>query len=149
MRTAEKYAVEVGGGENHRMGLFDAVMVKDNHREILLRFGKAALFEALSKVRTDHPSLPVIIEAATLSEVEDALAVKPDRILLDNMSIDEMRDAVVLVRDQAKTEASGGVRLSNVAEIASTGVDYISVGALTHSAPAVDLSLEFSSESID
>ena len=142
LRALEKYAVAVGGGQNHRMGLFDAVMIKDNHRVILARLGPNALGNAATTARKNHPNTPVIIEADTLEQVGEALAVGADHILLDNMTLDELGEAVKLVGGRAKTEASGGVRLANVRAIAETGVDYISVGALTHSARAVDFSLE-------
>jgi len=144
LRLLEKYAVAVGGGQNHRMGLFDAVMIKDNHRTILARLGSKALGDAVTAARKLHPEAPIIIEADTLEQVEEALAVGADQILLDNMTLDELREAVKLVGGRAKTEASGGVRLDNITDIATTGVDYISVGALTHSARAVDFSLELS-----
>jgi len=137
LRALEKYAVAVGGGQNHRLGLFDAVMIKDNHRAILSRLG-----DAVDNARRLYSKAPVIIEADTCEQVEEALAAGADHILLDNMSLDELREAVALIAGRAKTEASGGVRLANVADIAATGVDYISVGALTHSARAVDFSLE-------
>jgi nicotinate-nucleotide pyrophosphorylase (carboxylating) len=143
LRVLEKYAVAVGGGTNHRMGLFDAVMIKDNHRAILARLGPQALADAVRRV---PPGLPVIIEADTLEDVQAALAAGAHQILLDNMSLDELRQAVAWVAGRAKTEASGGVRLDNVAAIAATGVDYISVGALTHSARAIDFSLEMFEE---
>ena len=142
LRLLEKYAVAVGGGTNHRMGLFDAVMIKDNHRVVLSRLGPNTLGDAVAAARKNHPQAPIIIEADTLEQVEEALAAGADHILLDNMTPDELREAVKLVGGRAKTEASGGVRLANVAEIAGTGVDYISVGALTHSAKAADFSLE-------
>jgi nicotinate-nucleotide pyrophosphorylase (carboxylating) len=142
LRILEKYAVAVGGGTNHRMGLFDAMMVKDNHRVILARLGPTALGGAVASVRKKHPNAPIIVEADNLEEVEEALAAGANHILLDNMTPDELREAVTLVAGRAKTEASGGVRLDTITAIASTGVDYISVGALTHSARAVDFSLE-------
>jgi nicotinate-nucleotide pyrophosphorylase (carboxylating) len=142
LRILEKYAVSVGGGTNHRMGLFDAMMIKDNHRVVLARLGSKALGDAVASVRKKHPSAPIIIEADNLEQAEEALAAGADHILLDNMTPDELREAVALVAGRAKTEASGGVRLDTVTAIASTGVDYISVGALTHSARAVDFSLE-------
>ncbi|HUJ08886.1 MAG TPA: carboxylating nicotinate-nucleotide diphosphorylase [Verrucomicrobiae bacterium] len=142
LRALEKYAVAVGGGENHRMGLFDAVMIKDNHRVVLNRLGLKALGDAVQIARKNHPHTPVIIEADTLEQVEEALAVGADQILLDNMTPDELREAVKLVAGRAKTEASGGVTPDTVRQIAESGVDYISVGALTHSARAVDFSLE-------
>lgn len=142
LRALEKYAVAIGGATNHRMGLFDAAMIKDNHRAILDARGPATLAEAVAAIRRAQPRLPVIIEADTLGDVERAVAAGANHILLDNMTLDELREAVVFVAGRAKLEASGGVRLSTVREIAETGVDYISVGALTHSARAVDLSLE-------
>lgn len=146
LRALEKYAVAVGGGTNHRMGLYDAVMIKDNHRAILARLGPAAMVNAVAAAKLKDPRIPIIIEADSLADVEAALFVGADHILLDNMTTDELREAVSLVAGCAKTEASGGVRLANVAEIAASGVDYISVGALTHSARAVDLSLELVEE---
>ncbi|MGD0017525.1 MAG: carboxylating nicotinate-nucleotide diphosphorylase [Verrucomicrobiia bacterium] len=142
LRLLEKYAVAAGGGTNHRMGLFDAIMIKDNHRVILARLGPKALGRVVAVARKNHPEVPIIIEADTLEQVEEAIVAGADHILLDNMTSDELREAVKLVAGRAKTEASGGVRLANVRAIAETGVDYISVGALTHSAPAVDFSLE-------
>lgn len=142
LRQLEKYAVGVGGGQNHRMGLYDAVMIKDNHRAVLDRLGPQALGDAVAAARRATPRLPVIIEADSLAQVDGALAAGADHILLDNMSPDELREAVRVVAGRAKTEASGGVTLQNVRTIAETGVDYISVGALTHSARAVDFSLE-------
>ncbi len=142
LRLLEKYAVAVGGGTNHRMGLFDAMMIKDNHRVVLARLGSKALGDAVVSVRKNHSNAPIIIEADNLEQVQEALATGANHILLDNMTPDELREAVALVAGRAKTEASGGVRLDTVTAIASTGVDYISVGALTHSARAVDFSLE-------
>jgi len=142
LRVLEKYAVAVGGGTNHRMGLFDAMMIKDNHRVVLARLGSKALGDAVASVRKNRPNAPIIIEADNVEQVEEALAAGADHILLDNMTPDELREAVTLVGGRAKTEASGGVRLDTVTAIAGTGVDYISVGALTHSARAVDFSLE-------
>jgi nicotinate-nucleotide pyrophosphorylase (carboxylating) len=146
LRALEKYAVAVGGGTNHRMGLYDAVMIKDNHRAVLARLGPKALGDAVATARKNHPTAPVIIEADTLDQVEEALAAGADQILLDNMTPDELREAVALVAGRAKTEASGGVTLETVRAIAQAGVDYISVGALTHSARAVDFSLEIPDE---
>jgi nicotinate-nucleotide pyrophosphorylase (carboxylating) len=142
LRILEKYAVAIGGGTNHRMGLFDAMMIKDNHRVVLARLGSKALGNAVVSARKKHPNAPIIIEADNLEQVEEALAAGGDHILLDNMTPDELCKAVTFVGGRAKTEASGGVRLDTITAIASTGVDYISVGALTHSARAVDFSLE-------
>jgi nicotinate-nucleotide pyrophosphorylase (carboxylating) len=148
LRLLEKYAVAVGGGTNHRLGLFDAMMIKDNHRAILEARGPTALSAAVASARAAQPGIPIIIEADTLPDVERALAAGADQILLDNMTLDELREAVALVAGRAKLEASGGVRLATVRAIAETGVDYISVGALTHSARAVDLSLEIEQEDV-
>jgi nicotinate-nucleotide pyrophosphorylase (carboxylating) len=142
LRALEKYAVAVGGGTNHRMGLYDAVMIKDNHRVILARLGRKALGDAVAEARKTHPNAPIIVEADTLEQVEEALAAGANHILLDNMTPDELREAVAFVAGRARTEASGGVTLNTVRAIAQTGVDYISVGALTHSARAVDFSME-------
>jgi nicotinate-nucleotide pyrophosphorylase (carboxylating) len=142
LRILEKYAVAAGGGTNHRMGLYDAVMITDNHRAILDRLGPKALGDAVSAARKSHPNAPIIVEADTLEQVEEALAAGANHILLDNMTLDELREAVALVTSRAKTEASGGVTLKTVRAIAQTGIDYISVGALTHSAKAVDFSME-------
>jgi len=142
LRVLEKYAVAVGGGTNHRMGLFDAVMIKDNHRIILARLGPKTLGDALALARKNHPTAPIIVEADTMEQVEEALTAGANHILLDNMTPDELREAVTLVAGRAQTEASGGVALKTVRAIAQTGVDYISVGALTHSARSVDFSLE-------
>ncbi len=142
LRLLEKYAVTCGGGQNHRMGLFDAMMIKDNHRTVLERLGPQALTAAVANARRQHPAVPVIIEADSLDDVERALAAGADHILLDNMSPELLSEAVALVHGRAKTEASGGVRLDTIRDIALTGVDFISVGALTHSARAIDFSLE-------
>jgi len=147
-RALEKYAVAAGGGTNHRLGLFDAAMFKDNHRVILARLGPTALGQAVAAARLRQPNLPVIIEADTLADVESALATGANHILLDNMSLDELRAAVQWVAGRAKLEASGGIRLATVRAIAETGVDYISAGALTHSARAMDFSLEMQTEDV-
>jgi nicotinate-nucleotide pyrophosphorylase (carboxylating) len=149
LRALEKYAVAVGGGTNHRMGLYDAVMIKDNHRAILARLGPKALGDAVATAHKNHPNAPIIVEADTLEQVEEALAAGANHILLDNMTLDELREAVVFVAGRAKTEASGGVTLKTIRAIAQTGVDYISVGALTHSARAVDFSLELGQGEIE
>ena len=137
LRTLEKYAVRAGGAANHRAGLFDAVLIKENH--IRLAGGVTA---ALDRVRAANPGVPVQIEAETLDEVDEALAAGATFILLDNMSTSDIRDAVSRARGRAKIEISGGVTLDRMPELAATGADYVSVGALTHSAPAVDISFE-------
>lgn len=136
-RELEKYAVRCGGGANHRMGLYDMVLVKDNH---IAAAGSvsSALRACLAQTR-----FGVEVEAASLAEVREALAAGARRVLLDNMSPARLRRAVGLCRGRAVTEASGGVTLDSVRDIARTGVDYISVGAITHSAPAVDIALDF------
>jgi nicotinate-nucleotide pyrophosphorylase (carboxylating) len=138
LRVLEKQAVLAGGGTNHRTGLYDAILVKENHAALAGGVGEAT---RLALAAAERDGIPVEVECATLGEVDDALAAGIDRILLDNMSLDEMRSAVERTRGQATLEASGGVTLDTVRAIAETGVDFISVGALTHSAPALDLSL--------
>ena len=136
-RVLEKYAVRMGGGQNHRMGLYDMVMIKDNHID-----AAGSISAAVERARAAHPDLPVEVEVRSLDELRQVLPLGVDRILLDNMDLEQMRAAVELTAGQTPLEASGGVTLENVAAIAATGVDYISVGALTHSAPALDLSME-------
>jgi nicotinate-nucleotide pyrophosphorylase (carboxylating) len=142
-RRFEKYAVTCGGGGNHRLGLFDLVLIKDNHLAALRDEKPNAIAAAVQRARAGYPRLQIEVEADTLQQVEQAVEAKADIILLDNMSPALLRSAVELVRGRAKTEASGGVNLSSVRAIAETGVDFISVGALTHSARAVDLALDF------
>jgi len=136
-RALEKYAVRCGGGRNHRMGLYDMVLIKDNHIA-----ASGSLTEAVRRVRAAGISLPIEVEVRTLAELEEALSLDVDRILLDNMDIPTLREAVARAKGKVELEASGGVGLENAAEIAACGVDYISIGALTHSAPALDFSLE-------
>ncbi|MDH4124348.1 MAG: carboxylating nicotinate-nucleotide diphosphorylase [Gammaproteobacteria bacterium] len=144
LRLAQKYAVRCGGGSNHRIGLFDAILIKENH--ILSAGGISAAIDAAREL---HPELPVEIEVETLDELRDALGAKAERLLLDNFSLSMLRDAVAINRDQgdppAELEASGGVTLAGIREIAATGVDFISVGALTKNVQAIDLSMRFSS----
>jgi nicotinate-nucleotide pyrophosphorylase (carboxylating) len=137
LRALEKYAVRAGGGSNHRSGLFDAVLIKDNH--IRLAGGVRA---AVERMRHARPGWPIEIEAQSLDQVDEALAVGPEKILLDNLSPDAVREAVRRTRGRALTEISGGVTLERMAELTSTGADFVSIGALTHSAPAVDISFE-------
>ncbi|MCW2927451.1 MAG: nicotinate-nucleotide pyrophosphorylase [Thermoleophilia bacterium] len=137
MRALQRWAVRCGGGHNHRFGLADEAMLKDNH--IAACGGIAA---ALARVRESHPGARVHVEADTLDQAREAVEAGADVILLDNMSNDELRDAVALIGDRALTEASGGVTLATVAAIAATGVDRISIGAITHSAPAFDAALD-------
>ncbi len=135
-RTLEKYAVRCGGGTNHRMGLDDLILIKDNHVAVA-----GSVTEALDRCR-GH-GLPREVEVQNLVGFRQALAAHARRILLDNMTIAQMKEAVTLARGRARLEASGGVTLRNVRRIAETGVDYISVGAITHSAPATDIALDF------
>ena len=141
LRALEKAAVLAGGGSNHRMGLYDMVMVKDNH--LAAGTSLSALQESISKLKAAHPAVRVEVEADTLAQVEAFLTLSGvDVILLDNMSLAELRTAVGLSAGRIPLEASGGVTLETVAAIAATGVDFISAGALTHSAKAVDFSME-------
>jgi len=142
-RAFEKYAVTCGGGHNHRMGLFDMVLIKDNHLAALNHENDGAIATAVRRARSQYPKLKIEVEADTLDQVEQALAAGADLILLDNMGPAQLRAAVARCKGRAETEASGGVNLSTVRAIAETGVDYISVGALTHSARAVDIGLDF------
>lgn len=142
LRILEKYAVTVGGGENHRLGLYDRVMIKDNHRLVTSLEGPGGIRRAVDACRAAHPDLEIEVEADTLDEVEEALAAGAEYILLDNMSDEDMAAAVEMVRGQSLLEASGGITLERIPAIAATGVDFISVGALTHSAPAIDIGLD-------
>ncbi|MGO8928619.1 MAG: carboxylating nicotinate-nucleotide diphosphorylase [Limisphaerales bacterium] len=142
-RRLEKYAVTCGGGRNHRLGLFDMVLIKDNHLAALRNESPNAIAAAVQRARAKYPDLKVEVEADTLEQVEQAVAAGADIILLDNMNLVQLRLAVQRCKDRALTEASGGVTLAGVRPIAETGVDFISVGALTHSARAVDIGLDF------
>jgi len=142
-RRFEKYAVACGGGHNHRLGLFDLVLIKDNHLVALSNEPPNAIAAAVRRARAKFPELKVEVEADTLAQAGQAADAGADIILLDNMTPAQLRRAVQSIRGRAKTEASGGVNLNTVRAIAQTGVDYISIGALTHSAPAVDIGLDF------
>jgi nicotinate-nucleotide pyrophosphorylase (carboxylating) len=137
MRVLEKYSVRAGGGVNHRFGLSDGVLIKDNH--VRLAGGVCA---AVERMRASSPGMPIEVEAQSLGEVADALEAGADIILLDNLSTPDIITAMQQCRGHAKTEISGGVTLARIPELAATGADYVSIGALTHSAPAADLSLE-------
>ena len=137
LRALEKYAVRVGGAANHRVGLFDAVLIKDNH--VRLAGGVAA---AVERARRAARGMPIEVEAQSLAEVDEALAAGADTILLDNMTTADIRNAVVRARGRAATEISGGVTLERIQELAATGADSVSVGALTHSVRASDISFE-------
>jgi nicotinate-nucleotide pyrophosphorylase (carboxylating) len=137
LRALEKYAVRCGGGRNHRGGLYDGVLIKENHIRVA-----GGIAEALGALNGNADGLPVEIEAETLGQVREALAAGAPRILLDNMSPDEVREAVTEVAGRAELEASGGMSLATVRAYAETGVDFVSVGALTHSARSLHVSLE-------
>jgi len=141
LRALEKAAVVAGGGHNHRFGLFDMVLLKDNH--VATSDGFEALAQAVQRFREAHPKIQIEVEADTLKQVRALLEVDGiDIILLDNMKPAQIREAIALGKDKVKFEASGGVTLKNIQQIAATGVDYISIGALTHSPRAIDFSLE-------
>jgi nicotinate-nucleotide pyrophosphorylase (carboxylating) len=143
LRRLEKYAVRCGGGKNHRFGLFDLVLIKDNHLAALRDASPNPVAAAVQRARAQRPGVGIEVEADTLEQVDLALGAGADLILLDNMTLGQLRLAVQKARGRAKLEASGGVNLGTVRAIAETGVDFISVGALTHSARAVDLALDF------
>ncbi|WAR45324.1 carboxylating nicotinate-nucleotide diphosphorylase [Methylomonas rapida] len=135
LRLAQKYAVRCGGCTNHRIGLFDAVLIKENH---IIAAG--SISAAINKART-LSDVPVEVEVESLSELEEALAAKPDRIMLDNFSLEDMKRAVAITQGAVELEASGNIGLENIRSVADTGVDYISIGALTKNIIAIDLSM--------
>lgn len=141
LRLLDKYAVTVGGGVNHRMGLYDAVMIKDNHlvAGLTIRDGVAAARSAVG------PGVKITVEVENLDQLDEVLATDADRVLLDNMSIEMLAEAVQRVDGRIETEASGGITPANIREVAGTGVDLISVGWITHSAPQLDIALDFRS----
>jgi nicotinate-nucleotide pyrophosphorylase (carboxylating) len=139
LRIFEKYAVACGGAENHRFGLFDAIMIKDNHIR-----AAGSISEAVTKVRSNlDDSFKIEVEATNFEEVNEALACNVDRIMLDNMSLDEMKNAVDQINKRAEIEVSGGINKESVKNMIGLNVDYISIGALTHSAKAADISMRF------
>jgi nicotinate-nucleotide pyrophosphorylase len=138
LREAQKYAVRQGGGVNHRMSLADSALIKDNHVA-----AAGSITEAFRAIRDVYPALHIEVECDTLAQVEEALAVGARQILLDNMSLEEMAEAVRLTGGRAEVEASGGLTLERARDVAVTGVDYLAVGALTHSARALDIGLDF------
>ncbi|GAA0550202.1 carboxylating nicotinate-nucleotide diphosphorylase [Actinomadura livida] len=138
LRALQKYAVKCGGGVNHRMGLYDAALIKDNHVA-----AAGSVTKAYEAIRAVYPSLHVQVECDTLAQVEEALAAGATSILLDNMTDAQMAEAVRLVAGRAGVEASGGLTLDRARDVAVTGVDYLAVGALTHSAPVFDIGLDF------
>ena len=137
LRALEKYAVRAGSGTNHRGGLDDGILIKDNHIRLA-----GGVKEAVRRMKDADAEMPIEIEAQSLDQVDEAIAAGADIILVDNMPIDRIRDAVSRIRGRAKIELSGGVTLERLPELAKTGADYVSVGALTHSAAAADLSFE-------
>ena len=142
-RRFEKYAVTCGGGRNHRLGLYDMVLIKDNHLAALRAESPDPIAAAVQRARAQYPQLKIEVEADTLEQVDQALAARADLILLDNMNPIQLRLAVQKCRGRAQTEASGGITLANIRSVAEAGVDFVSVGALTHSAKAVDIGLDF------
>ena len=138
LREAQKYAVRTGGCHNHRSGLYDAYLIKENHIRAAGSIGNA-----VAHARELHPELPLEVEVEHRQQIEEALAAGAERLLLDNFGIAQLRDAVALVAGRARLEASGGIDLASLREVAETGVDYISIGSLTKHIRAVDLSMEF------
>jgi nicotinate-nucleotide pyrophosphorylase (carboxylating) len=141
LRVLEKYAVRVGGGTNHRTGLYDAFLIKDNHIRLAGGVG-----EAVRRARRSHPDLTVEVEAQSLQQVDQALEAGVDVLLVDNLPLEAVTEAVARARGRARVEISGGVTLDRIPALAATGADFVSVGALTHSAPAADISLEIEVE---
>ncbi|MCS6976473.1 MAG: carboxylating nicotinate-nucleotide diphosphorylase [Gemmatales bacterium] len=144
-RVLEKYAVRCGGGSNHRMGLYDGILIKDNHLAAVADHPRPVAYAVEEARRQVGSRVPIEVEVETLEQLEEALSVRPDVVLLDNMNLDTLRTAVArrnAVAPQVRLEASGGVRLENLRAIAETGVDRISVGALTHSAVSLDIALD-------
>ena len=141
-RNLEKYAVAVGGATNHRVGLYDRVMIKDNHREMAAMEGDGAIPRAVERARRAYPKLEIEVETDTLDEVRAAAECGVEHIMLDNMDDETMKQAAAIVAGRAKLEASGGITLERLPRIAAIGVDFISVGALTHSVRSADISLD-------
>jgi nicotinate-nucleotide pyrophosphorylase (carboxylating) len=138
LRLAQKYAVSCGGCQNHRIGLFDAILIKENHIQ-----AAGSIAAAIGQARKLHPAVKLEVEVENLRELDEALAAAPDVIMLDNFSLDELRQAVKVAAGRVKLEVSGNVELERLAELAATGVDFISVGALTKHVRAIDLSMRF------
>ena len=145
-RNLEKYAVAVGGATNHRIGLFDRAMIKDNHRELAALDGPGGITRSVAMIRQNHPEVEIEVEADSLDEVREAAAAGADYILLDNMSDEMMAEAVKINAGRAKLEASGGITLERLPRIGRIGVDFVSSGALTHSVKAADISLDIVAE---
>ncbi len=142
-RGLEKYAVRQGGGVNHRLGLYDGIMIKDNHKHVASLDSASKIAAAVEECKAAYPEVEVEVEADTLEEARAASQGGADYVLLDNMSLSDLQAAVETLRGATKLEASGGITLESVSDVAATGVDFISVGALTHSAPAADIGLDF------
>ena len=145
-RNLEKYAVAVGGADNHRVGLYDRVMIKDNHREMAAMEGDGAIPRAVERARRAYPGLEIEVEADTLDDVRAAAECGVEHIMLDNMDDETMKRAVGIAAGRAKLEASGGITLERLPRIAEIGVDFVSVGALTHSVKSADISLDIEVE---
>lgn len=141
-RNLEKYAVAVGGASNHRIGLYDRIMIKDNHRELAGLGGTGGILRSVERARKMYPGLEVEVEIDSLAELPEALESGAEYILLDNMSTADMAEAVRMTDHRAKLEASGNMTLTRIPEVAATGVDYISSGALTHSVKSADISMD-------
>ena len=141
-RNLEKYAVAVGGASNHRIGLYDRIMIKDNHRELAGLGGTGGILRSVANARKLYPDLEVEVEIDSLAELPEALESKAEYILLDNMSTADMAEAVRMTAHRAKLEASGNMTLARIPEVAATGVDFISSGALTHSVKSADISMD-------
>jgi nicotinate-nucleotide pyrophosphorylase (carboxylating) len=137
LRALEKYAVRAGGGTNHRSGLDDGILIKDNHIRLA-----GGVEEAVRRMKKAGQEMPIEVEAQSLDQVDQAIAARADVILVDNLPLEQIREAVKRVRGRAKVEVSGGVTLERMSGLSTTGADYVSVGALTHSAPAADISFE-------
>ncbi len=146
MRLLEKYAVRCGGGSNHRFGLYDAILIKDNHIRVAGSISEAVRRARRTIAARELDGMTIEVEAQSLAEVAEAASAGVDVIMLDNLSDREMREAVTLIAGRARIEISGGVTLARIAELATIGADFVSVGALTHSAPAADISFEIDME---
>ncbi|MEJ2116294.1 MAG: carboxylating nicotinate-nucleotide diphosphorylase, partial [Gammaproteobacteria bacterium] len=141
MRYAQKYAVRCGGGENHRMGLYDAILIKENHIATV-----GSVSKAVTQAKQQHPTIKLEVEVENAEQLKEALSTQTDVILLDNFSLSELENAVALTDGKKKLEASGNMTLENIREVAKTGVDYISIGAITKHLQAVDFSMRFKAE---
>jgi nicotinate-nucleotide pyrophosphorylase (carboxylating) len=142
LRLLEKYAVKMGGAQNHRIGLYDRVMIKDNHRALAKWFGPDSIRRAVQACRDKYPALEIEVEADTLQDVRDAADCGVEYILLDNMSNETMAEAIKINAGRAKLEASGNITLERLPSLRNLGLDFVSVGALTHSAPSIDIGLD-------